>query len=240
MKQNSKALRHSNARRGFCMFAAAMSAMLLSPGVNAASEATDRAPMMASRADKEAKITVTGIITDAATGDPLIGASVYEKGKLGGTISDIDGKFSIKVNPDAVLEVSYVGYETQTIKVDGRTTINITMSEDVQKLDEVVVVGYASQKKANLTGAVASVDFEKTATSRPLTTLSAGLAGAAAGLNVMETSGKPNSEGSLTSIRGYGTLNNSAPLILVDGMEVGLNEVNHAEPCRQGSEPSPG
>ncbi|MDE6645001.1 MAG: TonB-dependent receptor [Muribaculaceae bacterium] len=226
MKQDSKALRRLTARRGACMFAAAVSAMLLSPNVNAASEAADRAPVMASPADKDAKITVTGVITDAATGDPLIGASVYEKGKLGGTISDVDGKFSIKVASDATLEVSYVGYETQTIKVDGRTTINITMSEDVQKLDEVVVVGYASQKKANLTGAVASVDFEKTATSRPLTTLSAGLAGAAAGLNVMETSGKPNSEGSLTSIRGYGTLNNSSPLILVDGMEASLNDVN--------------
>lgn len=233
MKQLQKASncdRPKETHRTTTVCAAAVSALLLSAGINAApaieAEAAGNAPMTASSVAQDAKITVTGTITDAATGDPLIGASIYEKGKLGGTISDIDGKFSLKVAPNATLEITYVGYVTQTISVDGRTTINVAMAEDTQKLDEVVVVGYASQKKVNLTGAVASVDFEKTATSRPLTTLSAGLAGAAAGLNVMETSGKPNGEGSMTAIRGYGTLNNSSPLILVDGMEASLNEVN--------------
>lgn len=233
MKQMQKARkcdRPKEMHRTTSVCAAAVSALLLSAGINAANvtdaEAAENAPMATSAVAQNAKITVTGTITDAATGDPLIGASIYEKGKLGGTISDIDGKFSIKVAPNATLEITYVGYETQTISVDGRTTINVAMAEDTQKLDEVVVVGYAAQKKANLTGAVASVDFEKTATSRPITNLSAGLAGAAAGLNVMETSGKPNGEGSMTAIRGYGTLNNSAPLILVDGMEASLNEVN--------------
>lgn len=233
MKQLQKARncdRPKEMHRTATVCAAAVSALLLSAGINAAgvtdAEAAENAPMMASSVAQDAKITVTGTITDAATGDPLIGASIYEKGKLGGTISDVDGNFSMKVAPNATLEITYVGYVTQTISVDGRTTINVAMAEDTQKLDEVVVVGYASQKKVNLTGAVASVDFEKTATTRPLTTLSAGLAGAAAGLNVMETSGKPNGEGSMTAIRGYGTLNNSSPLILVDGMEASLNEVN--------------
>ena len=196
MKQLQKAGncdRPKETHRTTTVCAAAVSALLLSAGINAApaieAEAAGNAPMTASSVAQDAKITVTGTITDAATGDPLIGASIYEKGKLGGTISDIDGKFSLKVAPNATLEITYVGYVTQTISVDGRTTINVAMAEDTQKLDEVVVVGYASQKKVNLTGAVASVDFEKTATSRPLNTLSAGLAGAAAGLNVMETSG---------------------------------------------------
>jgi len=122
--------------------------------------------------------------------------------------------------------VSFIGYVTQEIAVGNQSAFNIRLIEDTQALEEIVVVGYGTQKKVNLTGAVSTVNFEKEALSRPLTTATAGLAGMSAGLAVLQGSGRPNAEGVSVKIRGIGTLNNSDPLILVDGVEQSLSNVN--------------
>ena len=175
---------------------------------------------------QQAKRSLSGTVTDAATGEPLIGVSILVKGTQGGTITDTNGNFSLPVNNGDILEVSYIGYKKESIVVKGQQTLNIAMQTDSEILEEVVVVGYGSQKKVNLTGSVATVDFNDKTLSRPVTTVSSALSGMAAGLNVMQTTSKPNSESSSVLIRGNGTLNDSSPLILVDGMEMPLNEIN--------------
>lgn len=175
---------------------------------------------------QQAKRLLSGTVTDATTGEPLIGVSILVKGTQGGTITDTDGKFSLAVNNGEILEVSYIGYKKESIVIKGQQVLNIAMHADSEILDEVVVVGYGSQKKVNLTGSVATVDFSDKTLSRPVTTVSSALSGMAAGLNVMQTTSKPNSESSSVLIRGNGTLNDSSPLILVDGMEMSLNEIN--------------
>ena len=128
---------------------------------------------------------------------------------------------------NSTVQISYIGYNTQEVKITSTTqTLNIKMVEDSETLDEVVVVGYGVQKKANLTGAVASVDFEEQAKSRPVTTVSAALAGLSAGVQVMQSSGQPGSDGATIRIRGVGTLNNADPLVLIDGLEGSMDNVN--------------
>lgn len=169
--------------------------------------------------------TIKGVVKDA-TGEPIIGANVLVKGSTTGVITDLDGNFTLEVPTDAILQISYIGYLPQEIKVTNQTTFNIELKEDSKTLDEVVVVGYGTQKKANLTGAVSSVNFEEQALSRPVTTVSAALAGLSAGVQVMQTSGQPGSDGATIRVRGMGTLNNNDPLVLVDGMEGSIDNVN--------------
>lgn len=169
--------------------------------------------------------TIKGVVKDA-TGEPIIGANVLVKGSTIGVITDLDGNFTLEVPADAVLQISYIGYLPQEIKVANQTSFNIELKEDSKTLDEVVVVGYGTQKKANLTGAVSSVNFEEQALSRPVTTVSAALAGLSAGVQVMQTSGQPGSDGATIRVRGMGTLNNNDPLVLVDGMEGSIDNVN--------------
>lgn len=167
---------------------------------------------------------ITGTVLDV-NDEPLIGVSVVVKGTAEGTITGLDGNFSVKGKRGDVLVFSFVGMTTQELTYDG-TPMRVVMKDDAKLLDEVVVVGYGSQKKVNLTGSVSTVDFSDETLSRPVTTVSAALSGMAAGLNIMQTSSKPNSESASILIRGNGTLNNSAPLILVDGMEMDLNQIN--------------
>lgn len=169
---------------------------------------------------------ITGRIIDGDTGEALIGVSILVKGASMGTVTDVDGKFSLSVATGDVLEISYIGYKSQSIVVGNQSVLDIRMMSDNELLDEVVVVGYGSQKKVNLTGSVATVNFDDKTLSRPVTTLASTLSGMVAGLNVMQISSKPNSESSTLRIRGTGTLNDSAPLVLVDGMEMSLNNVN--------------
>lgn len=171
------------------------------------------------------KKSVSGKVVDA-NGEPVIGATIMEKGTTNGTITDFDGNFTLNVVDGAQLEVSYVGFQSQELKAVYGKNLAVTLKEDTEVLDEVVVVGYGTQKKVNLTGAVASVDFNDKTLSRPVTTVSSALSGMVAGLNIMQTSSKPNSESAAMTIRGTGTLNNSSPLVLVDGMEMSLNNVN--------------
>lgn len=170
--------------------------------------------------------TIKGKVVDAA-GEAVIGANVVVKGTTNGTITDIDGNFNLNVSSECVLQVSYIGFNTQEIKVtSSMTDLVVKLKEDTELLEEVVVVGYGVQKKVNLTGSVASVDFEEQAKSRPVTNVSNALAGMSAGVQVMQGSGQPGSDGSSIRIRGVGTLNSSSPLVLIDGMEGSMDSVN--------------
>lgn len=169
--------------------------------------------------------TITGTITDDK-GESIIGANVTVKGSTNGSITDIDGRFTLSNVPEgAVLIVSYIGYKEQTIKVGSQTDFSIKLQEDSELIDEVVVVGYASQKKVNLTGSVSSVNMDDIAEKRPITNLSSGLAGMAAGISVTSGSNRPGDDNASIMVRGQGTLNNSAPLIIIDGVESNINVV---------------
>lgn len=166
----------------------------------------------------------TGTVIDSQ-GDPVIGASVVVKGTSTGAATDINGQFSIaNVKSGAVIVITSVGYKPVEITWQG-SPLNITLEDNSEVLDEVVVVGYGVQKKVNVTGAVSNVNMEN-ADSRPVTSTAQLLANASPGLQVMQGGGMPGSESFSFNIRGQGTLNNSAPLVLVDGIEMGLDNVN--------------
>ena len=169
---------------------------------------------------------VKGTIKDPQ-GNPLIGVNILEKGTLNGTVSDVDGNYSITVSsPEATLVFSYIGMLTQEVQVGAQTTINVTLEFDAVAIEEVVAVGYGTRKKVNLTGAVSSIKFDEVASSRPITNVSSALAGLSSGVYVRQSNGKPGSDGAAIRIRGIGTLNNSAPLIIIDGMEGVLDYLN--------------
>ena len=171
---------------------------------------------------------ITGTVLDP-TGMPVIGANIMIKGTPNGTITDMDGKFSLDVPKGATLVVTYVGYTNQEISVGNQKKLSITLREDSEALDELVVVGYSTQKKVNLTGSVSTVSFDDKLTSRPVTDVSQMLNGASPGLQIMQSSGEPNAESFSYNIRGVGTLNSSSPLILVDGMEQSISMVNPSD-----------
>ena len=168
---------------------------------------------------------VTGTITDEA-GEPLIGVSVMLDKSRTGCMTDIDGNFSLQIpEGEATLKIVYVGYQSQQIKVaPGQNALKIVMKEDAQTLEETVVIGYGTQKKVNLTGAVASVDG-KSLEDRPAATISNMLQGSVAGLNVTTTSGLPGSSPKL-NIRGQASINGGAPLVLIDGSIGEIDNVN--------------
>lgn len=169
--------------------------------------------------------TITGTVVDEK-GETVIGANVKVKGEAIGAITDMDGKFTLKNVPvNAVLEISYIGYKNQEVRVGSQNDLSIRLKEDSELIDEVVVVGYASQKKVNLTGSVSSVNMDDIAEKRPITNLSSGLAGMAAGISVTSGSNKPGDDNASIMVRGQGTLNNSAPLIIIDGVESNINTV---------------
>jgi len=160
---------------------------------------------------------ISGIVVDP-TGEPVIGASILEKGTTNGIITDINGRFSLSVKQGATLVISYVGYQAQEIKATN--SMRIVLKEDSEVLDEVVVVGYGVQKKTNLTGAVSTVDVSKTLSSRPQQDVAKALQGAVPGLSIVSSSGEINGSPTMR-IRGVGTLSNdekSNPLMVVDGV----------------------
>ena len=174
-------------------------------------------------ASVQQKKTVTGTVVDAS-GIPVIGANVMVKGTTNGTITDMDGRFTLEVTDGAVLEVSYIGYLSQNVKATG-SNISVVLKEDTQRLDEVVVVGYGTQKKANLTGAVTSVSIDDMA-KRQVGQTSMALQGLIPGVAITQRSGQPGADGGTISIRGKTTLNNNDALILVDGVEMGINDID--------------
>ena len=171
-------------------------------------------------------ITITGTVTDV-DGIPLPGASIAIKGTTQGTIADANGVFTLQVpNENVTLTFVYTGFTSQEVIVGNRRTINITLIEDTQMLEEVVVVGYGTQKKVNMTGAVSTVNVAQLE-DRPLTNLASALAGVSPGLVVTQTAGaRPGYEDATIRIRGQGTLNNSNPLIVIDGVISSLSNIN--------------
>lgn len=164
-----------------------------------------------------AQIKVKGVVTDAQ-GEPVIGATVKEQGTTVGTVTDFDGKFQMEVKSQkSVLVISYIGYQTQNITVGGQTTINVSMKEDANLLDDVVVVGYGTQKKATLTGAVASVSGD-VLESRPVSNTAIGLQGRIPGLTITRTSSRPGNEDMSIKLRGASSINSVDPLIIIDGV----------------------
>ncbi len=162
-------------------------------------------------------VNVTGLVTDTR-GEPLIGVTIQVQGTAHGTVTDFDGKYLIPAVPaDAILEVSYVGMKSETINVNGRSVIDITLEEDTGVLEEVVVVGYGIQKKASVTAAISTVDTKDLKQSSA-PNLSTALAGRLPGLTAIQTSGQPGNDAVNLYLRGVGTLNDASPLILIDGV----------------------
>lgn len=161
---------------------------------------------------------VTGFVKDA-TGEPVIGANVVEKGTTNGTVTDIEGSFSLNVaSLDATLIISYIGYIDAELPIKGQTSVNVLLKEDNQALDEIVVIGYGTQKKVNLTGAVTAVSGEEM-TKRPVANATTMLQGQVPGLRVVQGSGQPGNEGVSMKVRGVGSFGATAnPLVLINGV----------------------
>ena len=171
--------------------------------------------------------TIKGTVLDA-NGESIIGASVLQKGTTNGTITDFEGGFILNNVPsDATIEISFVGYKTQMIPVNGRSTFNIVLKEDNEILDEVVVIGYGVQKKADLTGSVANVNADKLNT-QSNANIGQALQGKIAGVDIVSQGGLPG-QGTRIMVRGIGTLNNASPLYIVDGMY--MTSIDHINPA---------
>lgn len=170
------------------------------------------------------KKVVTGTVVDK-NGEPIIGANIIVKGTSQGTITDIDGKYSLEVTEDAVLQISYIGFLNQEISVKGKTLINVHLTEDTQSLEEVVVIGYGTQKKGEIASAISSVKSENFL-KVPTTDAAQLIRGQVAGLNVITPDANPVGKSQI-SLRGAGTLISSAtPLILIDGVPGDLDTVS--------------
>src|SRR6218665_2295037 len=170
-------------------------------------------------------VSVSGKITDAKTSEPLPGVNVTVKGTAHGTSADAEGKYALTVDdPNATLVFSYVGYISQEVLIGAQSVIDIQLEGDEKQLDEVVVVGYGTQKKVNLTGAVASISAEAI-NRRPVTNPVAMLQGQVPGLQIVQGTGQPGNEGLSVQIRGQGTYSGagSSPLVLIDGAPGSLN-----------------
>ena len=169
--------------------------------------------------------TVSGVVYDS-DGLPVIGAGVMVQGSLNGTVTDENGRWTLELEDDNVtLEISSMGYQSQSVAVKGRSDFTVTLAADTQYLDEVVVVGYGTQKKVNLTGSVSMVTSEDMA-SRPVSNMSSGLQGLLPGVTVVNATGQPGESGTTIRVRGVGTIGNANPLILIDGIEGDLSTIN--------------
>ena len=211
-------------KRGFAysktLMTAAICALFLSGGSVMAHAA---AAPVAQEQQQTTNVTVT--VVDSK-GEPIIGANVVEKGTTNGTITDVSGKAALNVKKGATLQVSFVGFKTQEVKAQG--SLRVVLRDDNELLDEVVVVGYGTQKKANLTGAVSTVDVSKTMEGRPQTDVMKALQGAVPGLTITNNSGDINGSASI-EIRGVGSINGTLkPLYIVDG--VSMSDISFLNP----------
>lgn len=207
---------------------ALIGAILLASGLTGSSYAMATPPTQSQSVTQSSTI-IKGQIVDAE-GEPIVGATVVELGTTRGTVTDIDGNFTINSHANAKLRISYVGYKT--VETKAANGMKVVMQNDNAQLDEIVVVGYGQQKKVNLTGSVTNVDIEKTLGGRPEQDVAKALQGAVPGLTITNTSGDINSQPTM-QIRGLGTLSNGAtsnPLVVVDGVPVDdLTMVNAAD-----------
>lgn len=170
---------------------------------------------------------VTGVVTDA-NGEPIIGANVIEKGTTNGIITDLDGKFTINVNPGSVLQFSYIGYMTREITVKDQSVLSIKLSEDTQALNEVVVVGYGVQRKVTTTGAVTKLEGDDL-NKMTVVNVTKALQGMSPGITIVDRGGAPGSDDPEIYLRGVGTTGNANPLVLVDGIEMSLSQIPSSE-----------
>ena len=183
--------------------------------------------LLGNKAFAQGGSTISGVVTEES-GGPLPGVNILEKGTSNGATTDFDGKFTIKViNPNAILEISYVGFENQSVSVAGKSTINIVLKANLESLDEVLVIGYGTARKSDLTGSVVSVGGNALVNqSNP--NVAETLTGRMAGVQVTSAEGSPDSEVKIR-IRGGGSLTqDSSPLIIVDGFPV--NSMNDVSP----------
>ena len=177
----------------------------------------------------EERITVTGKVTASDTGEPIPGVSVIIKGTTKGTVTDADGGYSIETDDDAILVFSFIGYAVEQVEVSKRSVINISLTVDLKELQEVVVVGYGTQKKSHLTGSIAAIEskeLELSATSN----VSNALIGRITGLAGVQQSGQPGEDNTQFKIRGESSLNDAAPLLLVDGVSGLTRDMNAYNP----------
>lgn len=181
---------------------------------------------------KQESRKISGTVKDAMN-DGIIGVTVLEKGTLNGTVTDMDGSYSLQVEgSNPVLVFSYIGYLNKEVPAGNSNTVDILLEEDIQRLDDVVVVGYGTQKKVNLTGSVSTVKFDKELENRPITDVSQALQGKVSGVWATQFSGNPGEDGATIRIRGYGSLGTASesrdpnPLVLIDGIESRMSDVD--------------
>ena len=188
---------------------------------------THRIQQVMNRAISAMAVTVSGKVADEK-GDALPGVNVIEKGTSNGTSTDTNGEFRITVaSTSSTLTFSFIGFVSQDIQVGNQQNLTVKLKSEDKSLEEVVVVGYGSQKKVNLTGAVSSIKIDDKITSRSLSNVSSGLSGLVPGLAVTQNSGMAGRNNAALIIRGLGTVNNSSPLVVVDGMpDVDINRIN--------------
>lgn len=165
-----------------------------------------------------------GVVKDES-GNPIIGANVLVENSNTGVITDIDGNFDLEAEQGAVLKISYIGYLTQSIKLGNKQNLSVVLKEDTEMLDEVVVVGFGTQKKVNLTGSVESVSV-KDINKRLVGQTSLALQGLVPGVSITQRSGQPGRDGGTISVRGKTTLGNNDVLVLVDGAEMGIDDID--------------
>jgi len=176
----------------------------------------------------QSKLKITGKVTDSS-GGLLPGATILVKGTTNGTITDNDGKYSLSnVSGDAILLLSFVGMKTQEVAVSGRTNINVTLSDETVNIDEVVAIGYGTQKKKYVVGSVSQISSKELMTA-PMPNVSNMLTGKLPGVTSIQRSGMPGDDQTSICVRGISTFTNSSPLILVDGVERMLNTVNPSD-----------
>lgn len=170
---------------------------------------------------------ISGVVVDKS-GTPVLGANVMDMGStVNGTTTDINGKFTLDVSDNASIKVSFIGFIDQVVPTKGKNSFNITLDEDTQALEEVVVVGYGVQKKVNLTGAVAAID-SKSLENRPVSNITNAIQGLLPGVTVISGSGQPGDDDATIRVRGVGTMNNANPMYVVDGMTVSsISDIDH-------------
>jgi TonB-linked SusC/RagA family outer membrane protein len=197
-------------------------------GTDLAYSVNNKVILLAKKTDLIARqIRITGTVVDEK-GEPLTGANVVEKGTTNGIITDMNGHFSLEISTDAILSISYIGYAGQEVTINNQTHIVITLKEDLQNLEEVIVIGYGIQKKSDITGALIRVD-EKSLTSRPVSNALEGMQGKAAGVDI-SSSERPGTVGSIT-IRGVRSLTASnSPLYVVDGIPLMSGGIEYINP----------
>lgn len=173
-------------------------------------------------------VVVTGMVQDEK-GAPIVGALVLEHGTTNGSVTDFDGRFSLTVGTDAVLDASFLGYASASEAVNGRSSIVFMLKDELNELDELMVIGYGVQKKSVVTAAIAKVGAEELSQVSP-TRVDNALKGLAAGVQVTTQNGQPGAS-SVVRVRGTGTINNSDPLYIVDGMPIGggIDNINPAD-----------